>query len=196
MADLEVQLVDKEFRQALQDYQKASGKEFPEVINRAARNVAFRAISYTPKARLSKFKKYEPGSPTNTGRLLHALATKGTRLGKKKKGEGNLALAQKLYASKLQSRGYIAAGWLKAVKDLGGQPRGRLVQLRPGGKASKGGARKATVARLYADIFNTSTGAEIVGQQALLRAVDFVAKDMRTYIDRKLARIAKRHSAR
>lgn len=194
--ELDVEIVDREFRQALLDYQKASGKEFPQVINDKAKDVAFRAIQFTPKARLNKLKKWEPGGTSYAGKLLHARATMGTRLGKAKKGEGNKPLAQKLYASRLNSRGYIAAGWLKAAQDLGGKSRSRLVKLKPGGRASKGGAKKATLNRLYADIFNVADGADIVGKDALVRAVDFVAKDMQVYIDRKLSPIAKKHSAR
>jgi hypothetical protein len=191
-----IEILDKEFRDALGQYQKASGKTFAEVINKKAKDVALRSVQFTPKARLNKIRKYEPNGRSYARKLLHARATQGTRLGKAKKGEGNKPLAEKLYKSRLQSRGYIAAGWIKAARELGAPPSRGVAKLQKGGRANKGGAKPANPSKLFCDILNMSIGAETVGLEPLQRALDFVKKDMQQYIDRKLAPVAKKYSAR
>ena len=194
--ELDVEILDDEFRRALKQYQQASNKTFSEVINKKAKDVALRSVQFTPKARLNKIRKYEPNGRSYARKILHARATMGTRLGKAKKGEGNKPLAEKLYKSRLQSRGYIAAGWIKAARDLGAPPPRGIAKLQKGGRANKGKAIKATPAKLFCDIFNMSIGAETVGLEPLKRALDFVRKDMQKYIDRKMAPVAKKYSAR
>lgn len=193
---LNVDIIDREFQEALKQYQKVSNKTFVRVINDKAKDVALRSVQFTPKARKNKITKYEPNGRRYPRKLLHARATQGTRLGKAKKGEGNKALAEKLYKSRLQSRGYIAAGWIKAARELGAPPPRGVAQLQPGGRAAKGTALKATDLKLFCDIFNMALGAETVGLEPLQRAIRFVTADMQKYIDRKLAPVAKRYSSR
>ena len=191
---LKMRISTNDFRAALKTYQKATNKDMAEVLNRAGRNVAFKAISFTPMSRLAKHRTYEPdGSGTHRSRLFHALATKGTRLGRAKKGQGNQQLAERLYNHRLKSRGYIKAGWIEAAKDFGGRPRARTW---PGGRAAKGYGRKASTLRLEAWLFNFSDGAETVGKVPLNRAMAFVAKDMLNYAYKRMRRTAKRYSGR
>lgn len=186
---MSVNVSTKQFKAALKQYQQATGKDMADVLNRAGANIAMRALSFTPQAKPSQIDRYSP----DRSALMHALATKGTKHGKAKKGEGNKALAWKIYNSRKRGRGYIRAGWVEAAKDMGAKPR---MKVKPGGRAAKGYGRKASRIKLQGDIYNFSEGAELVGLNPLKRAIVFVAADMKTYADKKLAKTARRFSGR
>lgn len=183
-----------DFRKALKTYQKATEKDMAEVLNRAGRNVAFKAMAFTPMTRLQKIRRFEPdGSGTRQSRLFHALATKGNRLGQAKKGRGNQALAEKIFERRGRSRGYIKAGWIEAAKDFGGRPRKKTF---PGGRAAQGYGKKASTFRLEAWLYNFAEGADKVGKVPLNRAMAVVAKDMTNYAYKRMRRTGKRYSGR
>lgn len=185
--ELSAEFVDGEFRRAISQYRQATRKELPEILNRAGKNVAFRAVQFTPKASLGQINRHNPGRKTYLGRLHYAQS-------RVKKGQGIRQDAERRHQRRRRSKGYVAAGWLKAARAFGGNP--RSAQLIPGGRASRGGGIKATPFRLYADLFNASEGAQVVGVQPLNRALLFVARDMEQFAQRRLATIANRHSAR
>ena len=187
---LKMRISTNDFRAALKTYQKATNKDMAEVLNRAGRNVAFKAISFTPMARKSKVDQFTPGRRGPKGRMIYAKLTKE---GRSRKGQGIGRKAVEEHNKRNKSRGYIKAGWIEAAKDFGGRPRARTW---PGGRAAKGYGRKASTLRLEAWLFNFSDGAETVGKVPLNRAMAFVAKDMLNYAYKRMRRTAKRYSGR
>lgn len=177
-----------EFRKTLALYQRATNKDMAEVLNRAGRNVAFKAISFTPMARKGKVDQWKPDRRGQRGRMFYALLTKQRR---SIKGQGIRRAAEQEHAKRSKSRGYIKAGWIEAAKDFGGKPRKRTF---PGGRAAKGYGVKASTFRLEAFLYNFSEGADKVGKVPLNRAMAVVAKDMRSYALSKMRKTGRRFS--
>jgi hypothetical protein len=175
-----------EFRRALLEYQQATLKDGAEILNRAGRNVAFRAASFTPISTAAKIRADLNKDP----HLKYAL----TSLFLRKKGRGILKSPQfreavrKFIARRVASRGYLRSGWAPAIEALGGSYRGRKV-----GKGH-GWARKASMTHLVTEISNTVPGIDEMGVEALNEAIDFVAADMLEYAQGLLAKRAKEHS--
>lgn len=175
-----------QFSAALREYKEATGKDEVEILNRAGRNVAFRAASFTPKATASRIRADLMKDP----HLRYAL----TSLYLRKRGRGILKKPEfrqevkKLIARRIASRAYLRSGWAPAVIALGGSFRGK--------KSDKGWAKKASVLNLITEIANTVPGIDKVGVKALNEAIDFVAKDMLGYAQDLLAKRAREHSAR
>ncbi len=175
------------FSQALREYQDATQKDMVVVINRAARNVAYRAAQFTPVATAAKIR----ADLNKDGHLKYAL----TSIALKKKGIGKLkspAFAREVelfVARRIASRTFLRSGWAPAVEALGGVFRGRKF-----GKGH-GWATKATLHRLVSVIANTVPGIEQVGTVALQGAINFVAEDMLEFANSLLFKRAKEHSA-
>lgn len=184
-----------QFILALRAYRAATKKDSVEVLNRAARNVAFRSSQFTPKGNASKIRRDIMRDPN----LRYAL----TSIALRKKGVGRLPSPQfqkavdALVSRRASSANYLRAGWAKAIQDLGGSFRG--VKFRGAG----GFGNKAIVNKLIANIVNTTShktrasvvGAELIGGKALQQAIAFVAEDMISYAKQLMAPTAKKFSA-
>jgi hypothetical protein len=180
---------------ALRAYKAATKKDCVEVLNRAARNVAFRASSFTPKGAANKIRRDLMRDP----RLRYAL----TSIALRKKGIGRLPSPQfqkavdRLVSRRASSANYLRAGWAKAIQDLGGSFRGAKF------RGAGGFGNKARVNRLLAEIVNTTTheaaasvrGAELIGSEALQKAIAFVSEDMISYARQLMGPTAKKFSA-
>jgi hypothetical protein len=175
---------------ALRAKKAACQRSYPEILNDALRNVAFRASSFTPRANASKIRSELMRNP----RMRYAL----TAILLKKKGIG--ALKKPLFAKEVArfivrraaSAGYLRAAYAKAIADLGGTFKGSKFS------GADGFANKASVSRLIAEMVTIVTepdathaqGAERIGTEAIRQAIDFVADDMIAYAQRKLAAAA------
>lgn len=181
---------------ALRAYKAATKKDAASVLNRAARNVAFRASQNTRKVSPNKIRRELMKDP----HLRYAL----TALSLKKRGIGHLQSpafqkeVDRLVSRRASSAGYLRSGWAQAIQDLGGNFRGAKY-------AGAGGfANKATINRLIVNIVNTTTqrssarvqGAEIIGEEALKKAIAYVAEDMIGYARQLMGYTAKEFSAR
>lgn len=183
-----------QFRLALRSYKAATLKDEVEILNRAARNVAFRASSFTPKGNASRIRQ----DLMRDKHLRYAL----TAIALKKKGIGKLASPQfqkavdSFVSRRASSANYLRAGWAKAIEDLGGSFRGSKF------RGAGGFANKAIVNKLIADIVNTTShrntasvrGAELIGDRALQKAIAFVAEDMITYAKQRMGLTASKFS--
>lgn len=176
---------------ALRAKKAAVNGAYPDILNKAALNVAFRASSYTPKGDSNKIRASLMRDP----HLRYAL----TALQLKKRGVGALKApefakaVERFVSRRASSANYLRAAWAQAVQNLGGTFRGAKFA-----GANEGFANKATVTRLIAEIvavLNQPTAAkaasaEDVLQRAVQSALDFVADDMLEYAQRKLAQAA------
>lgn len=194
MSDI-IMLDTRRLKSALLDVLRDAKKIEADVVNKAAKDIAFRAMGQTGFA--------SPGQIE--GELLTdklAIRIVASRLRKK----GNFTKAQlasgvrKLINARKRGSRFRRVGWIPAIKALGGSPRGERV--RSGGMASRGYAKPATVSDLTALIANVSydamTGPNAARSQAqminaLKAAVAIVAKDREEYARKKMDAMLSRH---
>lgn len=184
-----------QFQLALRAYKAATNKDATEVINRAARNIAYRAASFTNKGTANKIRN----DIMSDSHLRYAL----TSLALKKRGIGRLPAPQfqkevdRFVSRRASSAGYLRSGWAAAIQALGGSFRGAQF------KGAGGFANKAVVSRLICEIVNTTShktqasvrGAELIGTEAVRKAVAFVSEDMINYAKQLMGVTARKYSA-
>ncbi|MBK8233184.1 MAG: hypothetical protein IPK72_22025 [Candidatus Eisenbacteria bacterium] len=199
-----------ELQRAMREYAKVSKADGAEIVNRFGRDVAYAALKKTPTATATTIGKYSPKLKTYEGRMHFVKAarkgvkkgsdpsqvtrTKTGKVAKRQKGGPLTQAALASFGKAKASGGYIKAGWFNAIKDMGGNPRSR--PPKPGGKAALGHGKKATARALVAWIYNFSTGADKVGNDALQSAVSEVARSKLQYAREKLAKTAAKFSGR
>jgi len=191
------------FRAALRAVLMETKKPEAEIVNKALKDVAFRAASFTPKANPAEIRR-----KLTTGGILPAIAAKACnqKFGKRRWNRAqHQAMMKALLAKKSRGAGAIRAGWIPAITALGGKYRG--AKLMPGGSASRGTASRATISRLSGMIRNAVItrnargrefgGADIaIAVNALDKAIGFVSADRESYLARKRAigRVLTKHS--
>lgn len=185
------------FQAALSLYAKATGKDAPEIVNRAAVNLAFRAAEFTPKADMSA----AIGKIRNIYAFTNFRYTQ-TRRKHPKRAKMDAAVLRTIRQLNALS-GFIRRGWVAAGRKLKAQSGVTGTSRAPAGGGGKKGKGTATMAReavvSFAEIVNYSTSKsgsspaalEKYGGSGLSRAVSFVANDMRQYAEKKLAQRAK-----
>ncbi len=195
MSDMELQGLDQ-FQDAINSYQEATQKDMVDVLNRAGRNVAYRAAQFTDVASAAKIRAELYRDP----HLVYAL----TSLSLRKQGIGTLPKGafqqevEKFISRRQSSTRYLRSGWAQAIIDLGGTFRGSRLT-----RGTHGYGSKATLIELLAEIAwiidepndHKADSAEEVGMKALQKALDFVTQDMQQYAEEKMAKTAKDHSA-
>lgn len=189
-----VQIDVTKFTFALRAYKAATRKDLADVLSRAARNVAYRSSSFTPKASSAQIRS----SLMKDEHLRFAL----TSIALKKRGVGILKKPEfakevaRFVSRRASSAAYLRAAYAKAIEQLGGSFRGARF------KGAGGFANKATASRLIAEIVaivsqpdqTHASSAERIGIQALKDAIEFVSSDMLNYAQQKMAQTAARHS--
>lgn len=211
---IETKIDVSRFVLALRSYRAATKKDGAEVLNRAARNIAYRTASFTPKAskaaiRSQLFKdphlryaltslalKRIGGKTLTKNQIkynpLNKLAQTKGLLGK---GEFQKAV-DAFVARRMSSAAYLRAAYAEAVTQLGGTFKGARF------KGASGFANKATVSKLVAEIVGIvsepdqahATSAEKIGLKAVQEAINFVSEDMINYAKTLMAKTAAAHS--
>lgn len=174
----------RQLSRAFREVEKATGKAEADILNRAGRNICLRAIKNTPKADGTKIRALDP-------KILVAGAVK-RMAGQRALRPDFDRLVRKELSRRLRSVGYIKAGWIMAAKAFGGAQNGKVSKK---SLAGQGYGKAATEGHLVAILANCARGADVVGNAAFQAAVDFVAKDMVAYAEKKLAETWKKHSA-
>lgn len=179
-------------KRALQDYAKATKKDEAEILNRAGRNVAIKAIQRTKKASKERIKQDMLKDKRAIRQAVVALQAKGKKVTRKSVG----TMARKITASRVRASGYTAGpGWSNAAKAFGG--RGVKTDKRfPRSLAKHGSGKKATPRKLLAMLTNTAPAASKEGFVGLQRAINETAIDMKSHAAKKMKQTAARHSAR
>lgn len=103
---------------------------------------------------------------------------------------------QRITAARIQSRAFIAAGWLWAAAELAPKVPGNTLSrlmgskhlpLKSGGEAARSFAIAAHTGRLFAGVFNTSSGAGIICTAGVIQlAVNGETNNLRQYFLRGL----------
>lgn len=184
------------FASAVNSYADATGKDMVAVVNRAGRNVAYRAAQFTGTTSAAKIRAELRGNPRMTAAL--------TRLSLNRRGVGKLskqdfaAEVEKFIERRASSSRYLRFGWAQAIVDMGGNYRGAKLA-----RGSHGFGEKATVVDLLAQIAwildeptdDKANTAENEAFPALQEALDFVTADMLKYAAERMAKTAADHSA-
>lgn len=177
----------------------ATKRAASDVLNRALKNVAFRAASFTPRRSADEIKAELMANQYALRIVTARLKRKGGKFTRKQIAQA----ARDLINRRRRGSGADRAGWIPAVRAFGGSFRG--ARLRTGSMADAGsfGAR-ATPSRLAASMgnayFGQSTGKNMGGnmaamQQALQRAILHVANENLNYAKRKIEQTLRRYSA-
>lgn len=195
---VEITVDTREFKAALREYIKVSRRTLPEIVNKRAVNIAFKAIRYTPKARKSRINKdLKQKSRTNPNAPLSAiLVNAGRKPGLY--GEDMKQAVEELRERRHKSLGFIKSGWLGAVNDL--QPHAKVFRRAPRVNLQnkpKGYGRPARQGlNPTAEIVNQVAGAVKVGSPALQRAMNDDAADMKNFVAKRMQQDANRFNAR
>lgn len=202
----------KRFTRSLRAVGQVTRKTETEIVNRAARDVAFRAMSFTPKTTAANISADVLGKDKlllklatirikrgNAGKTKRGRVVKGyTKRGKARLGIGvwqqtvkNVAKA--ILGSRRSRAAAFRAGWIPAVQAMGGTVRG---SVKPSSSAARGFGKKASRSSLVAHIRNaivsinsrgarTPAGRIKTTAEALNRAILFVASDRENYVRKK-----------
>ena len=200
MADgVEFEMDTREISEALAGVEKNSKKDALEVVNQAGISACLGggkrkddtffkgALHYTKTASKASIGKWDPEKETRgaltkkRARLFHAIANEGSKHGKAQRGQGNAALAKKIYNSRQRARGYAKGIWLKIGRDLG-------ARVRNAAETGIATGKKATIRTLaaYIDIDKTEGWSDDM-HKAYRKGLSNAARDMVRHIEKKLS---------
>ncbi len=174
------------FTAALRRVKAQSRRSEAEIVNKALKDVAFRAASFTPKTTAGKIR----------GELLadNLLARLASASLKKRQGPftraEHTAEMQRILKRRTGGVNALRAGWIPAITKFGGNFRG--AKMKTGGSASRGTAKPATISHLAGFVRNAVRTTNHAGRQfgpgeigvavaALERAIVFVTQDRNTH---------------
>jgi hypothetical protein len=215
--DVTMQIDTRSFDRALVHYAAATGKTLPEVANRAARNIAYRTVSFLPKADRGRImsvattdwwpkfiaKKISKGKGFSW--------TTGRKNVKQHHVQGSYTVAEarsvskRLLSNRARSASFMKSGFAKAAQMFGearAKPKSSLTRSQAKvDKARKGRAIADMVVSYISSRKGARAGAdkrgkERIGITAMRKAFAFVTDDMVKYTQRELAKHARAVSAR
>lgn len=205
----------REFDETIRIYKQAVPKDMAYVLNRAERNVGYRAAEFTPKKDKDVIEAelwYEKiGLKFITKKLRARIGqTFTTAKGKlrtvRRVTRNQIALKTKQFIARRKKRtGFLRAGWVAALAKAGLKTTGLGGALIGDSKSTLGSGKQATPRNLVAMLGNGVWG-RLNGKgagrirgimiHALQRATSFVSNDMRKYATEKLGKTAKKYSAK
>lgn len=185
------------FRAALRAVIIETKKPEADIVNKAMKDVAFRAAQFTPKTSPGMIRRQLTLKREGLLVKLASIAcnNKYGKHGWNRAQHSAMMLA--IITRRVAGAAALRAGWIPAIIALGGSYRGATA--RSGGSVAKGGAQKATIGRLIGVIKNTAVtasgskrtkrGAGEISKSvaALFQAVQFVTRDRMLYAERKRA---------
>lgn len=191
---VQTEFFDKEFKKAIKDYQKAAGKDLPTVLNQVAVDLCFKAASKQKSVRKSKLNPHDPDNYAANKKKSHLMfALLNTKEGRRKgKGSTRKEKARSLYKIRQSSRGYIKAGFLAMAKKGGANVR---INITPEMLADAR-FKKATPSSPIVYMRHGALGSTTLASKAMAAAIPAARANLLRRLDRKLAALAKRHSAR
>lgn len=183
------------FERSLRRMMAVSKRTGAEIINKALKDVAFRAASFTPKTTFGKIRG-ELNNDLITKMALKWLREKGVPFNKNDVKDAKA----RIFKARMRSIGALRAGWIPAIQKFGGNYRG--AKKIEGGSASDGTAVKATPARISGLIRNaivtssnkgTTHAAQIPAlRRGLLKGIAYVTRDRNREAQRRMLRALQR----
>lgn len=207
-----IQLDTRVFNAVFQQYAKHNRRDWAEICNDKALDVAFRALKETPKADVSGVKavaqkdwwpKYVAKRIVSKKGVSFTRKVGGVKQKLHYQGRGYTRdearkVSAGIIAARVRSLAFLKSGWLPAIQRLWTIVR-RAKKFNRGTQGAKRyGVEKGTATVAVAGdhpvafIVNSTIGIEKHGVGPLQRAVDASAADMRVYIGRKLEEAARR----
>lgn len=177
------------FNQSLKRMKSVSKKTGAEIVNKALKDVAFRAASFTPKTTFSKIRG-ELHKDLLTRMAIAWLKDKGGSFNKHDVRDAK----SRIFKARQRSIGALRAGWIPAIQKFGGSYRG--AKQISGGSAGDGTAVKATPSKMRGFIRNaivtssskgTTHAAQIpILRRGLLKAIAYVTRDRNREAKRRM----------
>jgi hypothetical protein len=206
--DLDIDLT--EFRKTLNEYVKANKRESSDLINKKAKDIAFRAANHVNSAKAPDITALgAPHKPRKQGSrarprkksngLFHAKASEGNKFGKALRGKGNYELARQTFDSRKRSIGYSKAMFIKLAKQLIKKPFDFTKNPHAKGRASidDTSAKISTPVTLTALLqipgLDSNHYAKVM-KPALEKAIREATADMQKYLADKLQKVADKYS--
>ena len=199
---MKMELDTSEFQKALLKYIPTTKRDLPEIVNKRAINVAFKAIRFTPKANAAKIRramrlKTRLNAPL-ASLILNKLQGKYGRKGYY--GDKMRAEVEEFIKSRVRGIGYLKSGWLASAQQmarLAGMKVGRSRATKVYGKGEHGQARHAKPGWTpSATIINLAEGIADVGKPALQKAINAEAREIMRHVERKLRGTARKQGIR
>tara|TARA_X000001382_G_scaffold64039_1_gene44324 strand:- start:290 stop:895 length:606 start_codon:yes stop_codon:yes gene_type:complete len=199
---MKMELDTSEFQKALLKYIPTTKKDLPEIVNKRAINVAFKAIRFTPKANAAKIRramrlKTRLNAPL-ASLILNKLQGKYGRKGYY--GAEMRAEVEEFIKGKVRGIGYLKSGWLASAQQmarLAGMKVGRSRATKVFGKGKHGQAKHAKPGWTpSATIINLAEGIADVGKPALQKAINAEAREIMRHVERKLKGTARKQGIR
>lgn len=192
------------FRASLRKVSAATKKEYPDIVNKALKDVGFRAASFTDKADPAKIEQDLWRDKIGLKLAARTLKQQSGQVGGKRVTRRLIALRTKqLIARRKKVVGYARAGWFAAIRAFGGTIRGSGGGRKVSPPAKLGFGTIATAGKLWGEIVNlvydkmkgkASAQSRAKMEAALHKAIVFVTKDREEYAQRKIDAILKRNS--
>ena len=196
---MKMELDTSEFQKALLKYIPTTKRDLPEIVNKRAINVAFKAIRFTPKANAAKIRralrlKSRLNAPL-ASLILNKLQGKYGRKGYY--GAEMRAEVEEFIKGRVRGIGYLKSGWLASAQQmarLAGMKVGRSRATKVYGKGEHGQAKHAKPGWTpSATIINLAEGIADVGKPALQKAINAEAREIIRHVERKLKKSARKH---
>lgn len=176
----------EKFKFALRAKKAACQKTLPDILNHAAKNIAFRSSSFVPKANPARIRSELMRDP-HLRFALTSMALKRKGIGRLKSPEFARAVL-KYVGRRVSSANYLRASFANAIEQLGGTFRGKKM------RGASGFANKAQVSRFIVEIVSIveqptpakANSAEAIMQKAAWEAIRYVTEDILVYARRKL----------
>lgn len=194
----------RQFNKAIVDYKFACGRDWADIINKKALQLAFEAMKETGKADKEAIRKLQelPWWPKYIAKRISKTGASYTRRIKGKTETFNVkgrytraearAISRRIIMARVRSTAFHKSGWLPAIKRLF-----PLVKDRAGLRSGQSGVKIVGVekgsgiaampgASPWAMIKNSAEGITKMGKGALQRALNYVTADTMVYIARKM----------
>lgn len=205
----------KQFDAAIALYKEATKKDMSDVLNRALRNVGYKAAEFTPKKEKDQIEIELWTDKIGLKFITKKLRARIGQTFQTKKGKNRtvrrvtrkqIAKATREFIKRRMKRtGFLRAGWVAALVNAGLKVSGLWGAIIKDSKSTLGSGKQATPKKLTARLgngvwgrLNGKSAAVIRGvmQGALRRAMSYVAKDMTDYAKDRMAKTAKKYSAK
>ena len=196
---MSIQLDTREFQRALLKYIPTTKRDLPEIVNKRAINIAFKAIRYTPKAKPGKIRRAMKMRSSMNAPLAALILNKlqGQYGRKGYYGAEMRSEIEEFTKARIRGIGYLKSGWLAAAQHLAqmsGQRGGTSRGAKDHGKGTHGRAKYAKPGWTpSAQIINMASGIADVGKPALQRAVNAEAREILRHVERKMKGSARKH---
>ena len=203
----------REFHRAIDLYSKVSKRDFADIINKRVVNIAYIAMRKTPAAPAKRIgndlmRKVKGRGRKGKGRppiVALMIASGSEKAGLKAKPKPGLygvkmrEEIEKVIKRRVRTRAYIKSGFLRAVRDVEPQIKGRAKRrprnVKKFSKAPGKGKAARPVLKPFGEILNYAANATKIAGPALQAAINADSKDMVKYASKVLANRAKAMSA-